>query len=114
MEGVKATDALQNLCGSHFARFLSTRRFFQGVSLTGNSDSVVSDGGEDRTSRRTHISLCPVSLGVPHLLALFTRTCVRVAQDHDSDMIVTCCTPARLLNSHPISQHVSQTAPRHA
>ena len=32
---------------------------------------------EDRTPRRTHIFLSLVS--VPHLTALFTRTCVRVA-----------------------------------
>ena len=33
---------------------------------------------EDRTPRRTRIFLCLVS--VPHLIALFTLTCVRVAQ----------------------------------
>ena len=35
---------LRVLCGSHFAR-LRIRRFVQGVSLAGNSDSLVSDGG---------------------------------------------------------------------
>ena len=48
---------------------------------------------EDRTPRRTHIFLSLVS--VPHSIALFTRTCVRVAQARD--MIGTCCVPARLL-----------------
>ena len=41
---VKATDSLQNLCGSHFARILRILRFSQGVSLTNNSDSLASDG----------------------------------------------------------------------
>ena len=42
---VKATDSLHGLCGSHFARFLRIRRYVQGPSLTGNSDSLVIDGG---------------------------------------------------------------------
>ena len=82
----------------------------QGVNL----DAV--ELHEDRTPRRTHIFLSLV--GVPHLTALSTRTCVRVAQAQGSsqtgDMIGTCCIPARLLTSHPISQHASQNAPRRA
>ena len=35
-------------------------------------------GSEDRTPRRTHLFVSLVI--VPHLIALFTRTCVRVAQ----------------------------------
>ena len=95
VERVNAADYLQKRCGRHFARFSRIRRFlFKGVSLTGNSDSLVSDGeGEDRTPRRTHIFLSLVS--VPHLMALFTRTCVRVAQDK----IGMSCIPARLLES---------------
>ena len=95
VERVNAADYLQKRCGRHFARFSRIRRFlFKGVSLTGNSDSLVSDGeGEDRTPRRTHMFLSLVS--VPHLMALFTRTCVRVAQDK----IGMSCIPARLLES---------------
>ena len=54
-----------------------------------------------------HLVFCLVS--GPHLIALFTRTCVRLAQD----MIGTCCIPALFLKCHPISQHASQNAPRH-
>ena len=67
---------------------------FKGVSLTGNSDSFVSDGVKTE--------------------ALFTRTCVRVAQVKFVTPIGTCCILARLLKTHPISQHVSQNALRHA
>ena len=59
---VKAEDSLQNRCGSHIARTLRTRRCVSRFLLTGNSDSIVSDGNVDRTPRRTHIFLGLVSL----------------------------------------------------
>ena len=67
MERVKATDSVQNLCGSHFARRL------QAIAIP-----LQATEGADRTPRRTHTFLSLV--GVPHLIALFTRACVRVAQ----------------------------------
>ena len=60
---------------------------------------------EDTTPRRTHIILGLVS--VPHLIALFARTCVRVAQVKlDSDVLHTCAPSLK-------SSHVSQIALRH-
>ena len=68
---------------------------------------------EDRTPRRTHIFLCLVS--IPPLIALFLHTYMRACgSSQTSDMIGTCCTLARLLKNHPMSQHVTQNAPRHA
>ena len=78
VERVRATDSLQNLCSSHFTRFLRIRGFFQGVSLTGNSDSFLSDGRwRQNPSSHAHFSQ---SCCVLHSIALFTCTCERVAQ----------------------------------
>ena len=77
-------------CGTHFARFLRIRRFFKEFRLQAVAKLCKRLGGEDRTLRPTHIFLSLVS--VPHLIALFTRTCARVAQGLKAhDMIGTCC-----------------------
>ena len=96
---------LQTLCKTYVAATLqdscalvrfSVKEFrFQEIAIP-----LHATGGEDRPPPRTHIFLSCVC--VSHLIAFFTRTCVRVAQDHDSDMIGCCCTTARLLKSHPI------------
>ena len=59
-----------------FARFLRTRRFFQGVSLTGRSGSLVSDWSEDRTPRRTRI---------------FSQSCLCSALDSSLDTDMRAC-----------------------
>ena len=69
------------------------RRIFQGISL--NSDLLGKRRWSvDRTHRRTHIFLSWKSSALDSTLHTYMRAC--------------------LLKSHPISQHVSQTALRHA
>ena len=52
---VMATDSLQILRGSHFARFLRIRRFVHRFRVQTLPYVVHATGGEDRTLRRTHI-----------------------------------------------------------
>ena len=81
------------------------RRFFQGVSLAGNSDSLVSDGrcGQN-TSSRAHFSQ---SFRVAHWAHLtFTRACVGLKMF--TGVALSLCA----LKSHPISQHASQNTSR--
>ena len=77
-ERVKAANALQNLCGTHFARFLRILRFSKEFRLQAVAKLCKRLGGEDRTLRPRHIFLSLVS--VPLLIALFTRTCAREPQ----------------------------------
>ena len=58
--------------------FLRNRRFFGVSRLQAVATPLSATGGEDATPRRTDLFLRLVR--VPHLIALFTRTCVRVAQ----------------------------------
>ena len=84
------------------------RRLFQGVSLTGNRDSLASDGvcGQN-TSSHAHFSQ---SWRVAHVWAhlTVTRTCVWPKIKMFTGVVLSLCA----LKSHPISQHVSQDTSR--
>ena len=88
-ERVEAANALQHLWQT-LCKILAHSYFFSEFRLQALAKLCKRLGGEDRTLRPTHIFLSLVS--VPHLIALFTRTCARVAQGLEADdMIGTCC-----------------------
>ena len=72
-----ATDCLQILCGSHFARILRIRRFFHRFRVQTLANVVHATGCEDRTPCRTHIFLSVAHLITDHHMHL------RVAQVWD-------------------------------
>ena len=74
VERVKATDSLQTLRGSHFARLLRFRRFLHRFRVQTLANVVHATVSEDRTPRRTHIF--PSLVSFPHRTRTFTRTCV--------------------------------------
>ena len=67
--------------------------------------------GGDRTPRTHNFSQSCKCSALDSTLHTYMRAC---GSRQTRDMIGTCCIPARLLYSHPISQHVSQTALRPA
>ena len=81
----------QSLC----AKFLRILRFFHRFRVQASANAVHATVSEDNTSSHAHFSLSLVS--VAHIRAPLTfHPHMRVAQD----MILTCCTSARL-QSHP-------------
>ena len=73
--------------------------------------SVFSEAARSRTFRRTQFFLSCWCAALDSTLHTYMRAC---GSSQTRDMIGTCCIPARLPKSHPISRHVSQTAPGHA
>ena len=86
--------------------------FFKEFRSQERANPLQATGGEDRTLRRTHILLgLFLCSALDSTLHTYMRAC---GSSQTRDMIWTCCILARLLKSHPISQHVSHNASRHA
>ena len=112
VERVKATDSLQILYGSHFARFLRIRRFLSHRCRVQTSANVVHATGEVKTEHlvaRTFFWVLLVFRTWKHF-----HTCTRARGSssrprHDWDVLHTCAPSWKSSYSH--SMQVSQSAP---
>ena len=103
---VMATDSMQILRGSHFARFLRTRKFVHRFRVPTLAYVVHATGGEARTLRRTHIFQSLVVSRMPEHIKSRTHMCgLRL---DDPCHRVVCC-----LVAHPKSFHLKACFTQH-
>ena len=107
---VMAAYSFKNLCGNHFWNILQSRRFFDSQISRTDMSQCPARYGEWRQTTSSHAHFPQSCQCRAHVSTFdfFTRTCVWL------QTWVWCVAHLRALKSHPLSQHVSPTTPRHA
>ena len=94
---------------SQLCQILAHSRFFKDYAYRQLRFPCKRRGRTQNTSSHAHFSQSCSCSALDSTLHTYIRAC---GSSQARDMVGKCCIPARLLESPPISQHVSQTAPR--